>query len=65
MTPTLRPYQQQAISDLRMAYRSGARAPLLVAPYGHGGKTVVFAAIAQAAVSPWSGKCLSLCIGVS
>jgi DNA repair protein RadD len=46
----LRPYQQQAISDLRMAYRGGARAPLLVAPTGMG-KTVVFAAITQAAAA--------------
>ena len=30
----LRPYQQQAISDLRMAYRGGARAPLLVSVTG-------------------------------
>ena len=44
----LRPYQQQAIDDLRMAYRSGARAPLLVAPTGMG-KTVIFAAITQSA----------------
>jgi superfamily II DNA or RNA helicase len=46
----LRPYQQQAISDLRMAYRNGARAPLLVAPTGMG-KTVIFAAITQAAAA--------------
>jgi len=44
----LRPYQQQAISDLRMAYRSGAQAPLLVAPTG-AGKTIILAAITQAA----------------
>jgi DNA repair protein RadD len=46
----LRPYQQQAISDLRMAYRNGSTAPLLVAPTGMG-KTVVFAAITQAAAA--------------
>ena len=44
----LRPYQQQAIADLRMAYRSGAHAPLLVAPTG-AGKTHILAAITQAA----------------
>jgi superfamily II DNA or RNA helicase len=44
----LRPYQQQAIADLRQAFRSGARAPLLVAPTGMG-KTVIFSAITQAA----------------
>lgn len=41
---TLRPYQEQAISSLRAAYRAGARAPLLVMPTG-AGKTVVFAEI--------------------
>ncbi len=44
----LRPYQHQAISDLRAAYRQGARAPLLVAPTGMG-KTVVFSAITHGA----------------
>jgi superfamily II DNA or RNA helicase len=43
----LRPYQQQAITDLRLAYRGGARAPLLVAATG-AGKTVILAAITQA-----------------
>ena len=46
----LRPYQAQAIDDLRNAYRSGSRAPLLCLPTG-GGKTVIFSAIAQAAVA--------------
>ena len=46
----LRPYQQQAIADLRMAYRSGAHAPLLVAPTG-AGKTHILAAITQAAAA--------------
>ena len=44
----LRPYQQQAIADLRLAFRSGVRAPLLVAPTGMG-KTVIFSAITHAA----------------
>ena len=43
----LRPYQQQAITDLRLAFRSGARAPLLVAATG-AGKTIILAAITQA-----------------
>ena len=43
----LRPYQQQAINDLRLAYRGGARAPLLVAATG-AGKTIILAAITQA-----------------
>ena len=42
----LRPYQQQAISDLRLAFRDGARAPLLVGPTGMG-KTVIIAAVLQ------------------
>ncbi len=44
----LRPYQHRAIEDLRNAYRSGARAPLLVAPTG-AGKTVILAAITASA----------------
>ena len=46
----LRPYQAQAIDDLRNVYRSGSRAPLLCLPTG-GGKTVIFTAIAQAAAA--------------
>jgi superfamily II DNA or RNA helicase len=46
----LRPYQQRAIDDLRDAYRSGARAPLLVLPTG-GGKTIVFSTIAASAAA--------------
>ena len=42
----LRPYQQQAIADLRAAFRAGARSPLLVAPTG-AGKTVIIAAVLQ------------------
>ena len=45
---SLRPYQQRAISDLRAAYASGKRAPLLVAPTGSG-KTVIAAAIVAGA----------------
>ena len=46
----LRQYQHQAIADLRNAYRSGSRAPLLCLPTG-GGKTVIFTAIAQSAAA--------------
>lgn len=46
----LRPYQQQAIENLRNAYRSGARAPLLVMPTG-AGKTATFSVITAGAVS--------------
>ena len=45
----LRPYQQQAITDLRLAFRNGARAPLLVGATGMG-KTVIFSAITAGAV---------------
>jgi superfamily II DNA or RNA helicase len=48
MSLTLRDYQAQAISDLRAAYRQGARAPLLVLPTG-GGKTCCFSAITAGA----------------
>ena len=48
MSLTLRTYQTRAISDLRIAYRQGARAPLLVLPTG-AGKTVVFAEIVRTA----------------
>lgn len=50
MSLTLRDYQSRAIHDLRTAYRSGARAPLLVLPTG-GGKTIVFSAITEGAVA--------------
>lgn len=46
----LRGYQQRAIDDLRDAYRSGARAPLLVLPTG-GGKTIIFSTIAASAAA--------------
>ena len=46
----LRPYQQQAIDDLRVAFRDNARAPLLVAPTG-AGKTVILAVITASAVA--------------
>lgn len=44
MILTLRPYQQQAVHDLRLALRAGARSPLLVCPTG-AGKTVIMAEI--------------------
>jgi superfamily II DNA or RNA helicase len=46
----LRGYQQQAIDDLRNAYRAGAKAPLLCLPTG-GGKTIIFSAIANSAAA--------------
>lgn len=50
MSLTLRPYQQQAVHDLRLAIRAGARAPLLVLPTG-GGKTVIMADILRSIAS--------------
>ena len=50
MSLTLRDYQQRAISDLRAAYRQGARAPLLVCPTG-AGKTVVFSEVSASAAA--------------
>jgi DNA repair protein RadD len=46
----LRSYQQQAVLDLRNAFRFGYRAPLLCLPTG-GGKTIVFTVIAQASAN--------------
>lgn len=40
MTPTLRPYQQQLVSDIRAAWSQGARNVMPVLPCG-GGKTVI------------------------
>lgn len=42
----LRPYQESAIDGVREAFRTGHRAPLLVAPTG-AGKTVMFGFVAQ------------------
>ena len=47
---TLRPRQSQALQDLRRAYASGARAPVLVAPTGFG-KTATACEIIRAAVA--------------
>ncbi|MBW0173790.1 MAG: DEAD/DEAH box helicase, partial [Vulcanococcus sp.] len=45
---TLRPYQQQLVTDIRLQYQLGKRSVLAVLPTG-GGKTVCFAYIADAA----------------
>ena len=50
ITLQLRPRQFQALQDLRQAYASGARAPVLVAPTGFG-KTAVSVEIIRAAVA--------------
>jgi superfamily II DNA or RNA helicase len=46
----LRDYQQQAINTLRLAFQSGAMAPLLCLPTG-GGKTIILATIAAQAAA--------------
>lgn len=46
----LREYQQRAVSQLRQAYASGKRAPILVLPTG-GGKTIVAAEIIRLALT--------------
>jgi DNA repair protein RadD len=46
----LRPRQQKALTDLRQAYASGARAPILVAPTGFG-KTATAAEVVRMTVA--------------
>ena len=46
----LRPYQQEAVDNLRAAFRSAFKAPVLQLPTG-GGKTVIFCHIAQSAAA--------------
>ena len=50
MTLTLRPRQHQALADLRQAYASGSRAPILVAATGFG-KTATATEIVRQAVA--------------
>jgi DNA repair protein RadD len=57
MTPTLRPYQHQAVEQIRQAYRQGHRAVLFVLPTG-GGKTVVFSHIAEQAAARGNRICV-------
>jgi DNA repair protein RadD len=58
MTPTLRPYQHQAIAEIRQAYRiDGHRSVLFVLPTG-GGKTVVFSHIAEQAAARGNRICV-------
>jgi DNA repair protein RadD len=57
MTPTLRPYQHQAVEQIRQAYRQGHRAVLFVLPTG-GGKTVVFSHIAKQAAGRGNRICV-------
>jgi len=56
-TPTLRPYQDAAVQQIRQAYQSRHRAVLFVLPTG-GGKTVVFSHIAQQAAARSNRICV-------
>ncbi len=47
---TLRPYQSQAIEDLRASFRAGHHSPLLVMPTG-AGKTICFSYLTERLVS--------------
>lgn len=53
----LRPYQADAVSNLRASYASGKRAPLFVLPTG-GGKTFVFTYVSQQAVARGKSVCI-------
>jgi superfamily II DNA or RNA helicase len=53
----LRPYQHQAVQQIREAYRQRHRAVLFVLPTG-GGKTVVFSHIAEQAAAKGSRICV-------
>ena len=57
MTPTLRPYQLEAVASIREAFRQRHRAVLFVLPTG-GGKTVVFSHIAEQAAAKGSRICI-------
>jgi len=57
VTPTLRPYQLQAVAEIREAFRQGHRAVLFVLPTG-GGKTVVFSHISEQAAAKASRICI-------
>ena len=57
MQVTLRPYQQQAVAEIRGAYQAGCRRALFVLPTG-GGKTVVFTHIAERAAMRGSRICI-------
>jgi superfamily II DNA or RNA helicase len=57
MTITLRPYQTQLITDIRLQYQLGHKSVLAVLATG-GGKTVCFSYIAQAAARKGNRVCI-------
>ena len=55
--PTLRPYQQQAVSDIRAAFSQRHRSVLFVLPTG-GGKTTIFTYITESAAAKGNRVCV-------
>ncbi len=56
-TPTLRPYQLQAVAEIREAYRARHRAVLFVLPTG-GGKTTIFSHITRETAARGNRVCV-------
>jgi superfamily II DNA or RNA helicase len=57
MTPTLRPYQTQAVAEIREAFRQRQRSVLFVLPTG-GGKTVLFSHITRETAARGNRVCV-------
>lgn len=57
MTPTLRPYQQSAVQQIRTQFQAGHRSVLFVLPTG-GGKTVLFSHITEQAAEKGNRVCV-------
>ena len=56
-TPTLRPYQLQAVAEIRQAYQARHRSVLFVLPTG-GGKTVLFSHITRETAARGNRVCI-------
>jgi len=56
-TPTLRPYQLQAVAEIRQAYQARHRSVLFVLPTG-GGKTVMFSHITRETAARGNRVCI-------
>lgn len=57
MTPTLRPYQQQGVDEIRSAFAQRHRSVLFVLPTG-GGKTVLFSHITEQTAAKGNRVCI-------
>jgi superfamily II DNA or RNA helicase len=57
MTPTLRPYQLQAVNEIRQGYQHAHRSVLFVLPTG-GGKTVLFSHITRETAARGNRVCV-------